>query len=231
MRTDDTTGDDLDRLLDQELQRRLGWRLGPSAQFQQSAYYAAFFAQGDPSSALASPTRGLVKTAAGLVSASLIVGAGAAIAVASTGSPDPGVWGQTVNAAVSTCKDQLAGGERGIGQCVRAVARQQGADQRATHSASGGSQSHPGTSASEEHPASLPSSAAAGQSQAHPSASAESQSNAVGAGQAKTHPTGPLESHPKARPTGVPPGPPASLPVASPGSHPTGPPVSPPPHP
>jgi hypothetical protein len=229
MRIDRTRGDDLDQLLEQELQRRPGHLLGPKPQVDQSAYYAAFFAEGKRSSGYRSPT--LVKTAAALATATVVAGAGAAAAFASTGSPNPAVWGQTVNAAVTNCRDQLNVGEHGIGQCVSAVAKQKGAEQRATHSANPGPQNHPGTPASENRPTSLPSAVSVGQSQSHPTSSAESQSSDVPTGQSKVHPTGPPENHPRARPTGVPAGPPASLPVASPGSHPTGPPVSPPPHP
>jgi hypothetical protein len=229
MRTEKIRGDDLDQLLDQELHRRSGRRLGPTPEFDQAGYYSAFFAEDKRSSTSITPT--MLKTAAGLVTATLLASAGAAVAFAATGSPNPAVWGQTVSAAVSNCRDQLAEGEHGVGQCVSAVAKQKGAEERTVHSATAGSPNHPSTAVSENHPTSLPSAISAGQSRTHPTASAESQSSETPAGQSKTHPTGPPENHPKARPTDVPAGPPASLPVASPGSHPTGPPVSPPPHP
>jgi hypothetical protein len=55
-------------------------------------------------------------------------------AAAVTGSANPQAWGQYVSDAVSTCKSELTGGQHGIGQCVRAIARQKGSQERNQHS-------------------------------------------------------------------------------------------------
>jgi hypothetical protein len=55
-------------------------------------------------------------------------------AAAVTGSAKPQVWGQYVSDAVSTCKSELTSGQHGIGQCVRAIARQKGPQESNQHS-------------------------------------------------------------------------------------------------
>ena len=55
--------------------------------------------------------------------------AAAAVTVAgtaATGSPNPMVWGQQVSSYVSTCKDKLAAGQHGIGDCVSTFANSHG---------------------------------------------------------------------------------------------------------
>ncbi len=74
------------------------------------------------------------KAAAGLAVAALAVGGVSVAATAATGSASPTVWGKTVTTAVATCKDPLKDGQHGIGQCVSAVAKQKGAEERAKHS-------------------------------------------------------------------------------------------------
>jgi hypothetical protein len=67
------------------------------------------------------------------------LGAGTAAAAAS------GAFGQQVKAKVESCKDSLAKGTHGIGECVSAFAQQHGAQQRSQHSQSqqhGQSQQH-----------------------------------------------------------------------------------------
>jgi hypothetical protein len=65
-------------------------------------------------------------------------------AAAVTGSANPQAWGQYVSDAVSTCKSELAGGQHGIGQCVRAIARQKGPQESNQHSNGNGSgKTHP----------------------------------------------------------------------------------------
>jgi hypothetical protein len=54
-------------------------------------------------------------------------------AAAVTGSANPQIWGQYVSDAVSTCKGELASGQHGIGQCVRAIARQKGLQESNQH--------------------------------------------------------------------------------------------------
>jgi hypothetical protein len=58
-----------------------------------------------------------------------VAAAAAAVTVAgaaTTGSLDPTVWGQVVEEQVQTCKNDLAQGEHGIGQCVSSFASQHG---------------------------------------------------------------------------------------------------------
>src|SRR5579859_3996438 len=75
------------------------------------------------------------KTAIGITVATLAVaGAGAVTATAVTGSPNPTVWGKTVTAAVTTCKNDLKSGMHGIGTCVSNVAKQKGQQEREQHS-------------------------------------------------------------------------------------------------
>lgn len=67
-------------------------------------------------------------------------------AAAVTGSANPQAWGQYVSDAVSTCKSELANGQHGIGQCVRAIARQKGpqeSNQHSNGSGNGAGKSHP----------------------------------------------------------------------------------------
>ncbi|HET7338496.1 MAG TPA: hypothetical protein VFK22_03025 [Candidatus Dormibacteraeota bacterium] len=86
----------------------------------------------------AAHARSAFRTVAGGAGAALtvkvltgVVAAAAAVTVAgavTTGSLNPVIWGQTVTAAVQTCKDNIANsGDHGIGQCVSAVANTHGA--------------------------------------------------------------------------------------------------------
>jgi hypothetical protein len=80
--------------------------------------------------------RGPVKTLLGGAGAALTIKvltgvavAAAAVTVAgaaTTHSLDPSVWGQQVKQQVETCKDQLAQGDHGIGDCVSGFANQHG---------------------------------------------------------------------------------------------------------
>jgi hypothetical protein len=69
--------------------------------------------------------------AAGVATLALAVAGGSVAAIATTGSPSPGVWGKTVTAAVANCKAQLRDSQRGIGQCVSDVAQRHGVQERA----------------------------------------------------------------------------------------------------
>jgi hypothetical protein len=228
MTTEDRWKSEFDDLLEQELERSVGHLQGPRTEFYQSAYYKTFLARGNRRSAFSAlPAAGFTKAAAGLGAAALVAAGGTVVAIASTGSADPGVWGKTVSAAVASCKDQRTEGQHGIGQCVSAVAKEKGEQQRALHSASAARENHQGTPTGQNHSTNSPTAVPAGQAKSHPTGSPTS----VPPGQAKSHPGGPAEIHPTGRPSGVPVGPPANLPAASPGTHPTGPPVSPPPHP
>jgi hypothetical protein len=68
-----------------------------------------------------------------------LMGTTALAAAAVTGSANPQAWGRYVTDAVSTCKSELASGQHGIGECVRAIARQKGAQERDEHSSGNGS--------------------------------------------------------------------------------------------
>jgi hypothetical protein len=62
------------------------------------------------------------KTAAVIATAGLAAGGGGAVAATvATGSSNPVVWGQQVQAAVTQCKTELSPGERGVGHCVSHV--------------------------------------------------------------------------------------------------------------
>lgn len=96
----------------------------------------------DPVASAAIPPRGVVHRRGPLKT--LLGGAGAALTIkvltgvavaaaavtvagaATTGSLDPSVWGQQVKQQVQTCKDQLAQGDHGIGDCVSQFANQHG---------------------------------------------------------------------------------------------------------
>ena len=81
----------------------------------------------------ATRTRALVGGAGAAVAMKLVTGvvaAAAAVTVAgaaTTGSLDPGVWGQQVSSRVQECKAALADGQHGIGDCVSAFAKTHGA--------------------------------------------------------------------------------------------------------
>lgn len=104
------------------------------------------------------PTIVASKAAIGITIATLAVGgAGAVTATAITGSANPAVWGQTVTAAVTSCKGNLTAGMHGIGSCVSAVAKQKGEQERAQHSPGAANTSHP-TGAPTSHPTGPPTS-------------------------------------------------------------------------
>src|SRR5947209_1964098 len=127
MTTEDRWKSEFDDLLEQELERSVGHLQGPGTECYQSAYYKAFLVRCNRRSAISVlPIAGFANAAAGLGAAALVAGGGVVVAIASTGSADPGVWGKTVSAAVASCKDQQTEGQYGIGQSVSAVAKQKG---------------------------------------------------------------------------------------------------------
>jgi hypothetical protein len=140
------------------------------------------------------------KAAVGLATAALLVAGGSvAAAAATTHSANPATWGRTVTDAVASCKGQLGDGQHGIGQCVSAVARKHGQDQRAAHSQAGGDEAQP-----------------AGGPSPHPTGTDRADRGSS------------ANAHAGGRLAGVPAGPPTSVPPAAGGSHPSGPPVAPP---
>ena len=167
-------GLNLERLLEQELQKAAGKLQGPHPLAGQSAYHAAFAAGGVALSPFSSILALVTTKAAVAAAAATIVVGGAAVGTVATGSPNPTAWGQAVVAAVQGCKateaanDATASGARtsgsqasaarqNVGQCVRAFAKQHGTDERALHSkASEARENHP-TGKPTDHPGGKPS--------------------------------------------------------------------------
>lgn len=150
-------GLDLDRLLEQELNRTAGRLSGPSPLAGQSAYHAALASGGALLSPVASVTA-LVssKVAIAVAATTLVVGGAAVTATAATGSPNPASWGSLVVQVVQGCKagagqgptaaNKTASGARdNVGQCVSAFASRHGQLERSLHShASDARTNHPG---------------------------------------------------------------------------------------
>ena len=82
--------------------------------------------------------------AAALAMAAVLVTGGVALAAgtAVTGTPNPAVWGQQVQAKVQSCQQALQSGQHGIGQCVSAFAKQHGQQEKAAHAHGAGAQGH-----------------------------------------------------------------------------------------
>ncbi|MDQ6945114.1 MAG: hypothetical protein M3256_02325 [Actinomycetota bacterium] len=244
---------DIDNLLDQDLWRTVGTLRGPSPQVDQSAYQAAFLAGEYPPPVSSSLNR-IVSTKAGaaaLAITAIVVGGGSAAAAMSIGGPNPTLWGKTVTTVVTNCRDQLRADQHGIGDCVSAIARQNGEVNRTVHSPGAGpqnppqgasaSQSHAGNSSSGRaynHPTGPPNGVSDGRSTSPPTGPP----NGVSGGRFKSQPTGPPEgtsggqskshsSKNNGHPNGASTSHPGTIagPGGSGGSHGTGPPVSPPP--
>jgi hypothetical protein len=151
---------DLDDLLERELRRRVGSLRGPSPEVRQAAYRTGRATGGKTMPLLSSlAAAASSKAAVGLATAALVIGGGSAAAAVATDSTDPGTWGKTVTDAVASCKSQLGDGEHRIGQCVSAVAKQNGQAHRAANAAS---------SARENEPHHTPSPHPQGTDRAHP---------------------------------------------------------------
>jgi len=74
------------------------------------------------------------KGAIGLAVAALAVAAaGVGAEAAITGSANPSNWGQQVVQQVDKCKDALAPGSHGIGECVSTFASQHGKQESSKH--------------------------------------------------------------------------------------------------
>jgi len=109
----------------------------------------------------ATRTRALVGGAGAALTLKALTGAVAAAAAvtvagaATTGSLNPADWGQQVSAQVQACKDKLADGQHGIGDCVSAFASQHGAlvasDARHHGQESGPANSHGSNSSPNDH--------------------------------------------------------------------------------
>jgi hypothetical protein len=143
-----TMGESIDHAMSDEFDLWLKDELGKG--------YAPFRAVSPPagapyrSQALARGPRGRGARAAIIVVAAAIglMATTVLAAAAVTGSANPQAWGQYVSDAVSTCKSELVSGQHGIGQCVRAIARQKGPNESNQHSNGNGS----GASNGKTHP-------------------------------------------------------------------------------
>ncbi len=192
MNADSDGGLDFDELLERELQRRVGGLRGPSPRVGQAAYRAVAATGGKRMPLLSSLTAAASsKAAIGLAAAALVVGGGSAAAAVASDSANPAAWGQTVKAAVGTCESKAdASGQHGIGQCVSAVAKKNGQEERAEHAASAARQETPAGTTS-PHPTGPPTS--------HPTSHTGGKPTGVPAGPPAslppasdgTHPTGP----------------------------------------
>lgn len=125
----------------------------------------------DPVSALPIPARrmparhGVLRTLLGGTGAAVtfkllsgVVVAAAAVTVAgtaATGSPNPLVWGQQVSHYVTDCKDKLADGQHGIGDCVSTFASSHGqtvaSDARHQGAGNGAQNAHGGNPNANDH--------------------------------------------------------------------------------
>lgn len=142
-------GNGFERWLEQELQKQAVKQSGPSPVPAQSKYHAAYL-QGGPHMSVLSRAATVVSArgAVALTVAALALAVGGVAAEAAiTGSANPGDWGQQVVQQVHKCKDALAPGSHGIGQCVSAFAKQHGPAVSSEHRAShptGKPSAHPG---------------------------------------------------------------------------------------
>jgi PT repeat len=197
-------GFDLEQLLEQELKRAAGQLQGPSAGAAQSAYHAALVSGGIYLSPFSSITAFVSSKVAVAATAVVLVGGGAAVtATAATGSTNPTVWGNTFVQAVQGCKTTIgtgptaanhtASGPRdNIGQCVSAIAKANGAAERALHSQA--------SNAPTNHPTGKPSDLPSGK----PSDVPVGKPSNVPQGQPSNVPVGPPSDRPTPHPTGKP---------------------------
>jgi len=110
------------------------------------------------------------KGAVGLAVAALAVAAaGVGAEAAITGSADPSNWGQQVVQQVDKCKDALAPGSHGIGECVSTFAKQHGKQESSKHSS--GHASDARTNHPTDHPTGPPTSHPGGRPSATPAKS------------------------------------------------------------
>lgn len=148
-------GNSFDKWLVQQLQHHASANEGPSPMPMQAQYHAAHAAAGSHIPFLAKVAALLsTKAALGVAASVLIAGAAGSEAVI-TGSVNPTDWGQQVVKQVNKCKDALAPGSHGIGQCVSSFASQHGKQESADHRATptqGHSNHAPGAPAAKIHP-------------------------------------------------------------------------------
>jgi hypothetical protein len=129
-------GDSFDTWLGEQLQHHASVNEGPSPTPVQAQYHAAHVAGSGHMSFLAKVAALLSTKAAIGVAASVLVVSAAGTEAVITGSFNPSDWRTQFVQQVNKCKDALAPGSHGIGQCVSSFASQHGkqvsADHRAT---------------------------------------------------------------------------------------------------
>jgi hypothetical protein len=126
-----------DQWLSSQLQQSAAAYSGPSPLPAQAQYHAAYLHGGSHLPLLAKIGAAITtKAAIGVAAGALVVGAAGVGESVITGSVNPSDWGKQVVKQVNTCKDALAPGSHGIGQCVSAFASSKhegaGAEHRAT---------------------------------------------------------------------------------------------------
>jgi hypothetical protein len=121
MRDDDREA--FERWLQRELRRTLGPISGPSPRARQAAYRRG--TRKGPGLALFATGR----IAAVGIAVVLALGAGSAVASATTGSANPAQWGEAVVQVVKTCDAAMHAGPGDVGQCVDGLARVHAGDQ------------------------------------------------------------------------------------------------------
>ena len=125
-----------DRWLDSQLQQHASAHIGPRPLPAQAPYHAAYVKAETHMPLIAKIAAVLTtKAAIGVAAATLAVGAAGVSESAITGSTNPSDWGKQVVKQVTTCKDALAPGSHGIGQCVSSFASQHGQNSSAEHRA------------------------------------------------------------------------------------------------
>lgn len=111
---------DLERMLERDLARSADRLKGPSPSPSQAAYTRA--ADRHRLLRFRSALRAAFsKAAISLGAAVFFASAGAAGAMAATGSPNPAVWGATMSRAVATCRGSLPSGQPSAGPCAQAT--------------------------------------------------------------------------------------------------------------
>jgi hypothetical protein len=125
--------DSFDQWLGEQLNQHASGHGGPSPMPSQAAYHAAHVRGTVHMPLLAKLAAALsTKAAIGVAAGALVVGAAGSEAVI-TGSINPGDWGKQVVQQVNSCKEALAPGSHGIGDCVSSFAAQQGKKSSSDH--------------------------------------------------------------------------------------------------
>jgi len=115
--------DPFEAFIEAQLNQHLGPLVGSAIPPAAGRFAAAALGAGISASAGSGLLAAIsTKTAAGIAAAGLAAGGGGAVAATvTTGSSNPVVWEQQVQAVVTQCKTELSPGERGIGHCVSNV--------------------------------------------------------------------------------------------------------------